>query len=142
MIRTLPSLAVFVLLAGCATQPVGSAYPHAYGEVFAAAQAALFSHGEVRADIESGVISTSWSAGVLAPRAQGVLQDRPWPERVRYEVRVRPGTKPVPVEIFARVERRAPGGPRSLRWERIPSEGKYEERLLDAIAKTLQGDPK
>ena len=142
MIRTTLCFTYLVLLGGCATHPVEDSYPHSYGEVFAATKAAVSAFPDVEADMASGVITTSWGPGVLAPKVQGLLQDRPYPERVRYEIRLGSRENPVSVDVIARVQRKAPGGPRSLRWERVPSEGKYEEHLLAAIAMGLEEEAK
>ncbi len=142
MIRIALCITYAVFLAGCVSHPVNASYSRSYPDVFAAAKEAVSSCSDVEADMASGVITSSWGPGVLAPKVQGLLQDRPFPERVRYEIHLSGHESPVSVNVTAHVQRKAPGGPRSLRWERVPSEGRYEAHLLFELEKVLKGATK
>lgn len=89
--------------------------------------------------------AVSWAAhAVLAdvppdrdePSEQGLFLGNVYRVRVRYRFEMEGSL----VRVRADVERRAPGGPRSLRWERVPSEGRYEREFLDAVAERLKSE--
>ncbi|MDP6957266.1 MAG: hypothetical protein QF645_00490 [Planctomycetota bacterium] len=137
----IPALCItyIVLLSGCAQHPERGAFSYSYAEVFTAAEAAVANHSEVEVDKATGVITTSWSAGKLTPKSQGILQDQSYVERVRYEIRVHMGSGSITVDVRAQLERRAPSGPRAIRWKRVSSQ-EYEKQLFNEIAMALEGE--
>ncbi len=85
--------------------------------------------------VEEDRVETSWGPEREDAREQGLLIGNAYKIRVRYSVRIDASSV---VRVRATVERRAPGGPRSLRWERVESDGRAEQELLDAIARRVQ----
>ena len=131
-----------MLLSGCSLHPESGAFSYSYAEVFTAAKAAVAKHPDVEVDNATGVITTGWAPARLSQKVQGFFQEESYVERVRYEIRIPMGSDPVSVDVIARLERRPPSGPRSIRWQRVPSEGKYEKYLLGRISDVLEGGKK
>jgi hypothetical protein len=77
---------------------------------------------------------TGWGPAVPAGREQGPVLGHEYRYRACHEVTV-DGSR---VSVTSRAERRAPGGPRSLRWERIDP-APFAAALLDDVEKVLEG---
>ncbi|MBI2899438.1 MAG: hypothetical protein HYY17_04590 [Planctomycetes bacterium] len=128
-----------LLLAGCSSAPPREARTFAapLPLVLAAARDAL--HDQKDVEVDGARIETSWGPERDAGREQGFLFGNAYRVRVRYRIECEPAGGGTLVRANATVERRAPGGVRSLRWERVPSDGRFERGLLDALDARLAG---
>jgi hypothetical protein len=100
------------------------------GDVRAAVLAAVGAHDDVRQD--GDVVRTGWGPEVESG-AQGLFLGQGYRYRTRYVVALNGSA----VSVSATVERRAPGGPRSIRWERVDGDP-AAELLLEAIGRRLE----
>lgn len=103
------------------------------GEVRAAVLAALAAQEDVREDGQR--VTTGWGPE-RESGSQGFLLGQGYRYRTRYAVRL---SGPSAV-VEAVVERRAPGGVRSRRWERVDGEP-AAEALLAEIGRRLEKHP-
>jgi len=85
------------------------------------------------ATIEGARIETSWGPERDLTREQGPLLGNSYRARVRYRLLFTEVPGGTIVGVLATVERRAPGGPRSIRWERVESDGRWEREFLDSL---------
>lgn len=82
---------------------------------------------------EEGRTVTGWGPAAPDGREQGSLLGHEYRYRASHAVTLE-GSR---VSVTTRAERRAPGGPRSIRWERVDP-APFREALLDAVAKDLE----
>ena len=133
-----PLFGGILLMAGCASAP--SVEPrvlsHPLPGVLASFRVALRDHAEVQE--EGNTIVTSWGKPRKTLQEQGYLFENRYEIRVKYRVELEAVAGGTAVRILAGVERRPPGGPRSLRWERIASDGSAEKSLFDEVALGLE----
>lgn len=124
---------LLLALAGCsaASPREGRASSAPPQVVLESAKSALQEHKDV--EIEGLRITTSWGPERDLALEQGPLLGNPYKARVRYIVELEPCGTGTIVRVAATVERRAPGGARSLRWERVPSDGRFERELLGRL---------
>lgn len=131
--RTISLSFLLPLISSCAAAPASergfAASPDA---VRAAVRRSLADCAEVRQ--EGGRFVTAWSPAAPSGGEQGPLLGHEYRYRACHDVTV-DGSR---VSVSSRTERRAPGGPRSLRWERVDP-GPFSEALLDAVEKDLEG---
>jgi hypothetical protein len=85
--------------------------------------------------VESGRILTGWSRERPA-QEQGLLLGNAYRCRVRHDVFLEGSV----LRVRSAVVRRAPGGARSIRWERVDPEG-AERALLESIDEKLEKLP-
>ena len=133
MLRMISLFSLLPLISSCAAAPASvrgfAAPPDA---VRAAVRRSLADCGDVRQ--EEGRFVTGWAPAALSDDEQGALLGHEYRYRVCHEVTVVESK----VSVASRAERRAPGGPRSLRWERIDP-APFSRALLDAVEKNLEG---
>lgn len=126
-----------LLISSCATVP--PAPPKTYAakpDRVIEAILALHPKSDVR-DLE---VTTEWIE-VSAERQMGWLLDTHYLQRVRYRVELEAVDVGSIVRVQATIEQRAPGGPRSRRWERIRSDGRPERDFYESIERHFQGYP-
>lgn len=125
---------LLIFSAACAAVPGGAAavLDAPRDAVLAAVNEALAEFPR-DSDPGAGLVRTSWIEREAAGSGTLLLgrRDR---ERIRYEVRVR-GVEDGRCEVTVRtdVERRAATGSRSLTWERVSTDGRAEQELLQKI---------
>jgi hypothetical protein len=83
---------------------------------------------------EEGRFVTGWAPAAPSGDEQGPVLGHEYVYRACHEVTVVESK----VSVTSRAERRAPGGPRSIRWERIDP-APFSRALLDAVEKDLEG---
>lgn len=98
------------------------------GDVRAAVLAALAGQDDVRTD--GDVVLTGWGPE-RGSGSQGFVLGHGYVYRARYEVRLAGSA----AAVEAVVERRAPGGVRSRRWERVDGAPAAEALLRDVAAR-------
>ncbi len=126
-------------LAGCAAPPALAErrIEAPYERTFAAAVRALGGEGAlVRADREAGRIETGWREAD-AERTLGLLLRSAYRERRAIALELWPEGARTGVAVRMWVEERAPGGARSLRWERVAARPEDAEALLARIEEEL-----
>lgn len=120
------------LISSCAAAPASergfAAPPDA---VRSAVLRSLGGYEDVRQ--EEGRTVTGWGPAAPAAREQGPLLGHEYRYRASHVVAV-DGSR---VSVTTRAERRAPGGPRSIRWERVDP-APFADALLDAVEKDLE----
>jgi hypothetical protein len=126
-----------VLAAGCAGAPPAADRLEApYTRTFGAALRAVAPAPVERAEPAEGRIVTGY-AETLAPETRGYLLEAHLVERRRFDLHLWPEGASTGVEVSAVVERRAPGGAQSIRWERVDPVA-AERELLDRVREELK----
>lgn len=82
---------------------------------------------------DGDVLRTGWREELSPDRAQGTILEGRYVRRTRLTVRLE-GSR---VAVSAVVEERAPGGSRSLRWQRRESDGVAEREFLRKVEELL-----
>jgi hypothetical protein len=117
------------LTSSCSAPPSSRSFEASAERLRAAARAALADWPELREDAEG--LSTGWSREAACGE-QGLFLGNEVRRRVRHEVAISDSI----LVVRSRVESRAPGGPRSIRWQRVDPRP-AEEALLGAVARAL-----
>ena len=125
---------LWLLTSSCSSAPSGvRTYDAPADRVREAVLDSLSGYGNVK-EIE-GMIESGWGPEIRAGQMGWILSGG-YRYRVRHRVTLEGGA----VAVHSTVERRAPGGPRSLRWARVDGAGAAED-LLGEIARRLESRP-
>ena len=122
-------------LIGSASAGVGALLDAPAERVFSAAVEALSGQPK-EVDADAGVVTTSWAPEHGVEGTKSLIPGNTCHDRVRFDVRVRVlplCPRQAEITIRAAVERRPVGGPGRLRWKRVASDGRAEQRLLNRI---------
>ena len=133
MSRTISLFSLLLLTSSCVAAPTSvrgfAAPPDA---VRAAVRRSLSDCPDVRQEGDRFV--TGWGPAAPDGLEQGSRLGHEYHYRACHEVTVTESK----VAVTSRVERRAPGGPRSLRWERVDP-APFSRALLDRVERDLEG---
>jgi hypothetical protein len=120
-----------LLISSCAA-PEPRPVPADPDAIVEAARGALRDHADV--EVEGATIRAGWRE-LKQDREQGYLFENRYFVRVRFDVEIDGRA----VRIRAVAERRAPGGPRSIRWQRIDPEP-FEKELYDELRRRVSSE--